>query len=65
MESKNYKRTTRAVASATKEKIRQSLRRYNQAHPRSDEYRQKISNGLKNYWEQISKKDETTIEDLV
>ncbi|MBP5392120.1 MAG: hypothetical protein J6Y40_08595 [Bacteroidales bacterium] len=65
MENKNYKRSTRAVASATKEKIRQSLRRYNQAHPRSTEYRNKISMGLKNYWNQISKNDETKIEDLI
>lgn len=61
---KNYKRTTRKMSTATKEKISQSLRLYNQAYPRDDEYRNKISDGCKRYWAQISK-DGTEVEDLV
>lgn len=63
---KNYKRTTRKMSPATKEKISQSLRLYNQTNPRDDEYRNKISDGCKSYWAIIPPpKKKTDVEDLI
>lgn len=62
---KVYKRTTKKMPQQQKEKIRQSLKRFNQANPRSSEWCQKISKGCKAYWDALGEKDETKIEDLI
>lgn len=64
MEHNIYKRTTKKMPQQQKEKIRQSLKRFNETHPRSDAYRKKISDGCKKYWSQF-KTDDTKIEDLI
>ena len=64
-QQKVYKRTSKKMPQQQKEKIRQSLKRFNQLHPRSDSYRKKISDGCKKYWDALGQKDETKIEDLI
>ena len=72
-QQKTYKRqlTGRAVSPETAQKISSSLRAYNATHPRSDEWRQKQSDGLKAYWLQIEPKQaddtggETTWDDII
>ena len=65
-----YKRQDRSVNPEVRSKISSSLKSYNATHPRSSEYRQNLSNGLKSYWEKIPTKknqgeDGTTIEDIM
>lgn len=57
-------RTTREVSPQVREKIRQSLKRYNQQHPRTEEYRKKLSDGNKRAWSKLPK-NTTEIEDLI
>ena len=64
-QQKVYKRTSKKMPQQQKEKIRQSLKRFNQANPRSSEWCQKISKGCKAYWDFLGQKDETEIEDLI
>ena len=54
---KNYKRKDRSMSSDTKALIRQKLRAYYSTHKRDDEWRKKISVGVKSYWDQLPKKD--------
>lgn len=63
MENKQ-KRQDRSVSQETKSKISASLKRYNQGHPRSEEYRKKLSDGNKRAWAKIPQK-KTEIEDLI
>jgi len=60
MDTKNYKRqqTGRGVRPETARKISDSLKRYNQAHPRSDSWKQAQSKGLRAYWETIPKQED-------
>lgn len=70
---KQYKRQDRSVSPETAQKISNSLKSYNATHPRPDEWRKKISDGLKadtgGYWSKIPPKnvgqDGTTIEDIM
>ena len=59
VQQKNYKRQDRSVSPETARKISQSLRAYNATHPRSDEWKQNQSDGLRNYWRQIVPKQTT------
>lgn len=47
--TKNYKRTTRTVDAHTRAKIAQALK----GHSHSEETKEKISQGLIRYWQQI------------
>ena len=60
MDNKVYKRqqTGRGVSPETARKISDSLKRYNQTHPRPDAWRQAQSNGLRAYWAQIEPKQD-------
>ena len=71
---KQYKRTDRSVSPETAQKISQSLKSYNATHPRPEQWRKRISDGLKadtgGYWSKIPPKKETgqdgtTIEDIM
>ena len=67
---KSYKRQDRGVSPETARKISDSLKKYNETHPRPQQWRQKQSDGMKSYWEQIPPKknvgqDGTTIEDIM
>ena len=71
---KQYKRQDRSVSPETAAKISRSLKTYNATHPRSDTWKQRISNGLKaetgGYWSKIRPKQDTTqsgttIEDIM
>ena len=55
IQNKQYKRQTRKMSDQTKQKISQSLtgRRKSPTHVNN------ISQGLKNYWSQIPKSDES------
>lgn len=60
---KKYKREYRELRPETKEKLKNnpSLKR-----PRTDSWKQNISNGLKRYWSSVpSKYDEYTMTDLI
>ena len=59
-----YKRKTRSVSPTTKQKISSTLKSYNATHPRTDAHKQRISNGLKDYWKQIPSGDETLTDEL-
>lgn len=59
--NKTYKRQDRSVSPETAQKISNSLRAYNATHPRNAEYSKRISDGLKNYWEQIHPKSDNPI----
>lgn len=71
MEQKQYKRKDRSVSPETAEKISNSLKSFNTAHPRGtaaggSEWAKAIQKGTKNYWRQIPKKsEETDIEDIM
>lgn len=52
--NKNYKRQTREMPDAVKQKISAALR----GRAKSYTHRQNVSAGLKNYWSQIKPKDE-------
>ena len=71
---KQYKRSDRSVSPETAQKISRSLKSYNATHPRPEQWRKKISDGLKaetgGYWSKISPKKEigqdgTNIEDIM
>lgn len=73
-EQKTYKRQDRSVSPETAQKISKSLKAYNATHPRSLEYRKKLSDSLRSdtggYWSKIppKKKDDgehATIEDIM
>lgn len=72
--NKQYKRQDRSVSPETAQKISNSLRAYNAAHPRGkapdSQWSQRISDAMKaetgGYWSYIPKKDEkTSIEDIM
>ena len=56
MQNKNYKRQTREMPDAVKQKISASLR----GRSKSYTHTQNISAGLKRYWEQIGTKDQNS-----
>lgn len=61
---KQYKRIDRQVSPETRQKISQSLR----GRSKSYSHRTHISQGVKNYWEQIPRVEDsgsTTIDDIV
>ena len=62
-----YKRQDRSVSPEVAQKISRGLRNYNAVHPRSDEWRQNQSAGLRAYWKKIpaSKEDDGGTEDFV
>lgn len=72
---KQYKRQERSVSPETAKKISDSLKQYNQNHPRGtaadgSQWSQRISNGMKastgGYWSHIPTKDEKVkMSDLV
>ena len=71
---KQYKRSDRSVSPETAQKISQSLKSYNATHPRPEQWRKRISDGLKadtgGYWSKIPPKKETgqdgtTIQDIM
>lgn len=71
---KQYKRSDRSVSPETAQKISQSLKSYNATHPRPEQWRKRISDGLKadtgGYWSKIPPKKETgqdgaAIEDIM
>jgi hypothetical protein len=71
---KQYKRTDRSVSPETAQKISQSLKSYNATHPRPEQWRKRISDGLKadtgGYWSKVPPKktedgDGITMDDLV
>ena len=71
---KQYKRSDRSVSLETAQKISRSLKSYNATHPRPEQWRKKISDGLKadtgGYWSKIPPKKETgqdgtTIQDIM
>ena len=55
---KQYKRTDRSVSPETAQKISRSLKTYNATHPRPEQWRKNISNGVHDYWQQIQPKKE-------
>ena len=59
-----YKRKTRSVSPATKQKISSTLKSYNATHLRTDAHKQRISDGLKDYWKQIPSGEDTLIDKL-
>ena len=73
MEQNNYKRKDRSVKPETAEKISNSLKSYNAAHPRGtastgSAWAKSIQKGVQQYWRQIppKKSEETTdIEDIM
>ena len=71
-DQKNYKRLERGrgVPPEVAKRISDSLKKYNQEHPRSDEVKKRQSDGLKKYWETIPQKkqdnaEHATIEDIM
>ena len=64
---KTYKRQDRSVSPETAQKISDSLKKYNETHPRPDIWRQHQADGLRTYWDAIppKKKEETTIQDIM
>lgn len=61
---KQYKRVDRQVSPETRQKISQSLK----GRSKSYTHRTHIAQGVKTYWEQIPRKDDsgtTTIEDIM
>lgn len=71
---KQYKRTDRSVSPETAQKISQSLKSYNATHPRPEQWRKRISDGLKadtgGYWSKVPPKktedgDGIIMDDLV
>ncbi len=71
---KQYKRSDRSVSPETAQKISRSLKSYNATHPRPEQWRKKISDGLKadtgGYWSKIplkkeTRQDGTTIQDIM
>lgn len=62
---KQYKRQNREVSPETRQKISQSLK----GRSKSFTHRTHIAQGVKTYWEQIPRKDDsgstTTIEDIM
>jgi hypothetical protein len=56
MQNKNYKRQTREMPDAVKQKISASLR----GRSKSYTHTQNISAGLKRYWEQIGTNDQNS-----
>lgn len=60
-QNKTYKRQDRSVSPETAQKISSTLKSYNATHPRSESYCKKISDGLRNYWEQIQPKSDNPI----
>lgn len=72
MEQKQYKRQDRSVKPETAEKISNSLKSYNAAHPRGtasagSAWAKAIQKGTKNYWNQIppKKSEDADIEDIM
>ena len=72
--NKQYKRQDRSVSPETAMKISSSLKSYNATHPRPEQWRKRISDGLSSntggYWSKIPprKKEDgegTTVDDLV
>ena len=59
---KQYKRQDRSVSPETSQKISNSLKSYNSAHPRTPEHSKRISDGLRNYWGNIPPKQDNPIE---
>lgn len=71
---KTYLRKDRSVSPETAKKISDSLKTYNATHPRSQEWRKRISDGLRSdtggYWSKIPPKkkedgEHATIEDIM
>ena len=58
MEQKQYKRKTREMSDATKQKISQKLK----GRMKSPSHCQAISNGLKAMWDSIPKKEDDSTE---
>ena len=58
MEQKQYKRKTREMSDATKQKISQKLK----GRMKSPSHCQAISNGLKAMWDSIPKKEDESTE---
>lgn len=75
MEQKNYKRKDRSVSPEAAQKISNSLKTYNVAHPRGtaasgSAWARAIQQGVKDYWSKVPPKkdsgqDGTKIEDIM